>query len=118
MKRKTTIIPPIDALSLVGYLLDQPWHHECEVIPAYMPSNPSAETRPKVIVRHNNGTEYPAFLRHSCGPAQGFFWDIYGDDMQNPELAIIALSHAPYPRSVAPMIFHLPLNRPQTSASP
>ncbi len=99
----------VDVQRLVGLLLDQPWHGECEVIPDYMPPNPRPDTRPRVVVRHNNGTEHPAFLRHSCGPKQGFFWDIYGDDMQETELAILALSKAPYPRSVAPLTFKLPL---------
>lgn len=94
---------------LVGLLLDQPWHAQCEIVPDHMPKFPGPDTRPKVVVRHNNGTEYPAFLRHSCGPKQGFFWDVYGDDMQNIELAIIALSQAPYPRSVAPIVVKFPI---------
>lgn len=90
---------------LIDLLLDQPWHKDCEVIPDYMPPHPSPDTRPSVVVRHNNGTAHPAFLRHSRGPKQGFFWDIYSDDMQEIELAILALSQAPYPRSVSPLTF-------------
>lgn len=37
------------------------------------------------------------FLRHSAGPLQGFFWDVYGDDFQNFGLVIIALMNAPCP---------------------
>lgn len=105
---------PVNAASLVDLLLDEPWHKQCEIIPDYMPPHPNPDTRPTVVVRHNNGTEYPAFLRYSCGPCQGFFWDVYGDDMQSVELAIIALSKAPYPRSVAPIVFKIPLRQPET----
>lgn len=67
-------------------------------------------------VRYNDGTEYPPFLRYSCGPKQGFFWDIYGDDMHSVELAIIALSNAPYPRSVEPMVVKFPIRPKQDPA--
>jgi len=99
----------INTLKLLGYLLDQPWHNQCEIIPEYMPKFPHADTKPRVVVRYNNGTEYPAFLRYSCGPQQGYFWDSYGDEMQNIELAIIALSKAPFPRSVSPIQFSIPI---------
>ena len=101
---------------LVGLLLDQVWHAQCEIVPDYMPPFPSPDTRPTVVVRHNNGTEYPAFLRHSRGPRQGFFWDIYGDDMQSVELAILALSRAPYPCSVAPAVFTFPMGKANAPA--
>jgi hypothetical protein len=102
----------VDLRRLVELILDAPWHAECEIIPAYMPPFPEEDTRAKVVIRHNNGTEHPAYLRYSRGPKQGFFWDIYGDDMQDVELAIVALSQAPYPRSVAPMVFKLPIRQP------
>lgn len=94
---------------LVELLLDEPWHKHCEIITDYMPPFPREDTRPSVQVRCNNHDKYPAYLRHSCGPKQGFFWDIYGDDMQTAELALLALSQAPAPRSVAPMTFTIPL---------
>lgn len=99
----------INTKKLIQLLLDEPWHSQCEIISDYMPPNPRPETFPKTVVRYNNGTEYPAFLRHSCGPKQGFFWDCYGDNMQSVELAIIALSNAPYPRSVEPMVVKFPI---------
>lgn len=95
---------------LVELLLDQPWHKHCDIITDYMPRFPRADTRPMVVVRCNNHEKYPAFLRHSCGPKQGFFWDTYGDDMQTAELALLALSKAPAPVSVAPYEFTIPLN--------
>lgn len=101
----------INPEKLIGLLLDQPWHAQCEIVPDYMPPYPGTDTRPTVVVRHNNGTEYPAFLRYSCGPKQEYFWDVYGDDMHTPELALLALSKAPYPRSVAPIVFHFPLKQ-------
>lgn len=101
------IHPPVVLDRLVGLLLNQPWHSQCEIVPDYMPPFPSPDTRPTVVVRHNNGTKHPAFLRYSCGPRQGFFWDVYGDDMHSVEVAILAISQAPYPRSVAPIVVSL-----------
>lgn len=109
MNQTTYSGPPVVLDRLVGLLLDQGWHAQCEIVPDYMPPHPYQHTRPRVVVRHNNGTDYPAFLRYSCGPQQGFFWDIYGDDMQSVELAIVALSKAPYPRGVAPIIVRFPV---------
>lgn len=96
---------------LIDELLDQPWHVRCDVIPDYLPPNTTKhdDTRPRVVVCYNNGTEYPAFLRYSKGPKQGFFWDYYGDDMQSVALAIIALSRAPTPVNVAPLIVKFPI---------
>ena len=55
----------IDDIDLVNLLLDEDWHTQCEIIPDYMPPFPREDTRPSVVVRHNNGTEYPAYLRYS-----------------------------------------------------
>lgn len=101
----------IDGYKLANLLLDEDWHGKCDIIPDYMPPNPRPETRPSVQVRYNDGSEYPPFLRYSNGPKQGFFWDIYGEDMQTIELAIIALSKAPTPRFVGPITFTIPLNK-------
>lgn len=68
------------------------WRRDCEIIADYMPPFPGPETRPKCVVRCGE-----SFLRYSKGPVQGYGWDIYGDDMQRPEWAIIALSQAPLP---------------------
>lgn len=96
-------------------MLDQPWHPHCEIIPDYMPPFPHSDTRPSVKIRFNDGSEYPPFLRYSAGPKQGFFWDIYGDDMQTIPLAILALHQAPTPRSVGPITFRIPLPRAAVS---
>lgn len=80
---------------LVRLMLTQHWMHEAEIIPAYMPPHPSPSTRPECKVRLGS-----SFLRYSNGPLQGYFWDIYGDNMHSPELALIALSNAPAPRGV------------------
>jgi hypothetical protein len=109
-ERSALKIPPLTVEDLVNLLLREPWHRECEIIPDYMPPFPGKDTRPTIVVRHNNGTEYPAFLRYSAGPRQGFFWDAYGDDMQTIALAVLAIHQAPYPRSVAPITFQLPTN--------
>lgn len=71
------------------------WRGDCEIIPAYQPRNPVFG--PRCVVRH---APSGSFLRHSKGPRQGHSWDCYGDDYQNPELALIALSHAPPPPTV------------------
>lgn len=68
------------------------WRKYAEIIPKYMPPYPSAETRPSCVVRWRDN-----YLRYSKGPRQGFSWDIYGDDMQTPELALLALLQAPVP---------------------
>ena len=103
-------ISQMNVATLVGFLLDQPWHQRCEIIPSYMPPNPSPDTRPSVKIKFHNGTEYPPFLRYSKGPQQGYFWDIYGDDMHSIELAVFALSKAPAPRDVGPIVFHIPFS--------
>lgn len=99
----------LNAATLMGLLLDEPWHQQCDIIPDYMPPSPRPDTRPSVQVRFNDGTEHPPFLRYSKGPKQGYFWDIYGDDMHSIELAVLALSQAPAPRSVGPIVFRIPL---------
>jgi len=90
---------------LTNYLMDQPWHEGCEIILDYMPPYPRPETKPIVVVRYNDGTKYPPYLRYSRGPKQGWMWDIYGDDLQNWELAVIAISQAPAPVNVGPLEF-------------
>lgn len=101
----------LDVVRLIGYLLDQPWHERCEIIPEYMPPFPGEKTRAKCVVRYDNGTEYPAFLRHSKGPKQGFSWDVFGDDFLDIELAVIAIASAPAPVSFAPIKVQIPLGR-------
>lgn len=95
---------------MLHYLLDQPWHEKCEVIPNHVPRQAPEGTKPIVIVRYNDGTAHPPYLRYSAGPKQGFFWDIYGADFHNVELAVIALSHAPAPVKVGPLTFKLQLD--------
>lgn len=79
--------------TLTECLLDRPWHKRCEIIPDYMPPFPSPGTKPTVQVRY----DHSLMLRYSRGPIQGYFWDIYGDDMLTVEIAIVALSRAPSP---------------------
>lgn len=99
----------IDGHKLAILLLDEDWHNKCEIILDYMPKYPGKDTRTSVQVRYNDGSEYPPMLRYSRGPKQGFFWDIYGEDMQTVELAVVALSQAPTPRYVGPITFTIPL---------
>lgn len=102
-------IPDFKPTKLLELLLDQPWHQDCEIVPEYMPPHPGPNTKPEMRVRYNNGTEYPAYLRYSKGPKQGFFWDVYGDDMYTVEISILALSKAPAPRDVGPIVISIPL---------
>jgi hypothetical protein len=111
------IAAEIDGRLLAGYLLGiepgghlrSPWMEKVDIIVDYMPPYPGKDTRPTLQIRFNDGTEHPPFLRHSGGPLQGFFWDIYGDNFQTVELAILALSQAPVPRYVGPITFTIPL---------
>lgn len=96
-----------DPQKLVNTLLTHHWMHECRIIPDYMPPYPGKDTRPTCVVCYDyrdcepdaHPTSKQAFLRYSKGPAQGYFWDTYGDDFHRPELALAALIHAaPPPR--------------------
>lgn len=69
------------------------WRYECEIIQSWMPPFPSPDTKPLImVVRY--GT---SFLRYSAGPLQGFFWDLYPDDMKTFALAYKAILEAPCP---------------------
>lgn len=107
VKEGGKVIATVSAEKIVALLLDQPWHQRCEIVPDYMPPYPRPDTRPAVVVRYNDGTEYSPMLRFNRGPKQGFGWYIHGDDMQTVELAVIALSQAPAPL----LVFHLPLSK-------
>lgn len=102
--KKTLTLPPLNIEQLVRDLLDldhEWWRAECEIIPGYMPPYPREDTRPACVVRYKfvdkRDGEAGCFLRHSGGARQGFFWDIYGDDLLRPELALVALAQAPTP---------------------
>jgi len=71
---------------LLEYMLDQKWHKDCEIF---------ADGR-EIKIKYTID-ERTCFLRYSAGPKQGFFWDIYGENFQSFELAVIALSNAPLP---------------------
>ena len=88
-----------DMSKLITKLLGYRWQHECEIIPDYMPPYPDDRTQPSCVVAYTNPKGDQSFLRYSGGPGTGTFWDIYGDDFHNPELALVALSlSAPPPR--------------------
>lgn len=89
-----------DPDKLVRLLLDQHWMHEVEIVAAYLPPHPRPDTRPRCVARYRYDDGQETFLRHSAGPLQGYFWDVYGDDLHTPELALIAISRAPAPPRV------------------
>lgn len=103
------VLKKTSAEKLVKLLLKQPWQQKVEFIPEYMPPYPRTLTEPKFVVRYNDGSEYPPFLRYSHGPVQGFFWDVYGDDFQALEWAVLAVHQAPAPVYVGPTVFRIPL---------
>lgn len=83
-----------DVHNLVGLLLRCKWHRECEITVV------KRDGRPYECFVYWHDPDKPERrlgLRHSAGPSQGFFWDMYGDDMQSPELALIGLSKAMHP---------------------
>lgn len=91
---------------LISTLLDtthgnrNKWWSLCEIVPAYKAPFAKEDDRPKCVVRCKAKDEqYYHFLRYSCGPGQGHFWDMYGDDYLYPELALLALVEAPIPPS-------------------
>lgn len=76
------------------------WWSLADILPAYKAPHAQEGTRPKCVVRvrtTTGGALYTAYLRHSAGPRQGHFWDMYGDDYLSPELALMALLQAPTP---------------------
>lgn len=89
-----------DVRKVVNLLLLHVWQHECVIVPDYMPPLPRADTRPTCQVYWPEPNGDKTWLRHSLGPLQGYSWDVYGDDFQSPELALIALSQAPPPTRV------------------
>lgn len=91
----------IDKTNLINQLLrDQNhvgWRFYVDIVPNYMPPYPRADTEPKCVIEYRMTGRDSLYLRYSNGPAQGYFWDIYGDDFHSPELALVALHHASMP---------------------
>lgn len=84
-------------------IANQTWMRQCEIVPAYMPPFPREDTKPICVVRWrdprkevSDGDDY-RYLRHSDGPRQGTFWDVYGDDFHSPELALVMLAQSQPP---------------------
>lgn len=109
LSKSINIKKSIDIKTLIELLLNQPWHQKCSFIPHYIPKGcrgkEDEDKHAYFAIIYNDGTEYPPELRYSKGPKQGFFWDVYGDDMRSIELAIIALANAPAPVNVCPITF-------------
>lgn len=77
-----------------AFVEDNPldWRVYAEIIPNWFPKYPRKDTQPILVVRFRN-----EYLRHSLGPHQGFFWDMYPDDMITPGIAFKALIESPTP---------------------
>lgn len=111
----------VSAECLLNLLLTEDWHQHAEIIPNYVAPFARSTDRERVVVRVGIGSSNPnheaesySYLRYSAGPKQGFFWDIYGDDMQTVELAVLALSQAPHPTYCGPLVFRFS-TRPEES---
>lgn len=77
------------------------WRRFVEIVPDYVPPFAKENDRkPRVVVRYTDREGGVHFLRYSKGPRQGHFWDVYGDDYMEPELALMALLEAPVPPRV------------------
>ena len=98
----------LDPDRMVKYLLREPWHKDCTILPDYVAPFAKDGARPKLVICFEF-EDQKVFLRHSNGPRQGFDWDCYGDDFQQMELALIALSQAPLPPR-ASMTFNFALD--------
>jgi hypothetical protein len=95
-----------DMARLLASLLNDHWMHECEILPAYVPPRAETGRRPECRVRYVREDRERFFLRYSKGPLQGYFWDAYGDDMHDPELAVVAISRSPAPPGVSVIQTH------------
>ena len=75
------------------------WWALCEIIPAYKAPYAKEGDPSRCVVRckNPNGDNRCHFLRFSKGPWQGHIWDMYGDDYQTAEIALMALLTAPIP---------------------
>lgn len=90
---------------LVNLLLTDIWMHECEIIVDWMPKFPREDTQPICAVRWKSRPDSEGtYLRYSSGPLQGYFWDIYPDNMHSPELALLAISRVSPPVNVGKVI--------------
>lgn len=101
--------------------LTKSWHKKCKIIPHYIlrgcRGKENEDKEAMIEVSYDDGTEFCPCLRIADKDGffsapdsvteNGLFWDIYGTDFKTLENAIIALSKAPEPRSVAPITFSL-----------
>jgi hypothetical protein len=111
IQKQSGVLEYVDSLKLVSVLMggdfgENKWRKECVIITDYMPPCPNENTRPKCVVHHPLSE---SFLRYSKGPHQGFFWDVYGEDFQCPELALLALSQVQRPHGKPYFEFRIPL---------
>lgn len=91
-KRSMVALKEVSMDQLVRQLTeDKPWLKDVDLV--------YEERRDygNVLVIRYKGRESTVYLRHSKGPRQGFGWDVYGDNMLNPALALLAIIDAPPP---------------------
>lgn len=88
------------------------WRHFVEIVENYKPPFAGPNYQPRFVVRfkspwRKDGTTW--FLRYSNGPGAGHFWDSYGDDYLNYQLAHAAILIAPLP----PGLFNFTQHQPE-----
>ena len=82
-----------------------------EIIEQWMPRFPRGHTPCAFVVRMRDGTT-DWYLRHSKGPLQGHFLDIYPDDYKRRELAELAIEIHLHPPSLAVASASTPIEEP------
>ena len=95
---RPSMFNPAELVSLLlrSHRYEDSWRQYAEIL------HEDAPMPPRCLVRFGKN-----FLRHSRGPAQGCFWDYYGDNFSTPELALIALAEAPSPPEAAALLLKM-----------
>lgn len=78
------LLQHVNLEKLLKLLLHYKWQRDCRL-----------EKDEDSVKIHHIPSGY--YLRHSAGPGLNQFWDTYGDNYMEPELALVALVKAPPP---------------------
>jgi len=77
-----------------------PWKMQAEIVMGYCAPYARRDEQ-KIVIRFRHNKERTSYLRYSCGPGAGFFWDMSGDDFLDVGLAFRALQEAHRPPGLA-----------------
>lgn len=89
-----------DLNNLVSNLIIHRWQRHCVISKTKLTGNGFGTIPLKLIVSYTSNDGTVNYLRYSTGPSTWFFWDVYGDDFLNPEIALLAISKCPPPPNV------------------